>query len=273
MNIIDQTFLLETSWVQCPKIDKVNDILKTITIPNFVRGSGKAFVRLRKLESNYREWVKDLVDLSEFSHCYFVNGVTDAINQWIATEKRQWQYLAGDYEYANMISGLGNKVQYINSSDVLYISNPECATGNFIELRDIPNPIILDCAYLGSTEKRKMYIPKNTEQVWFSFSKGWGLIGQRAGLVFTKHPHRSLEPMKQSEAWNYTSVEVALAITDNFDIDTVYNQYRHKQLEICKTNNFIPADCFFIANSTSDEYSRRRRLNNTARLNIGNLLK
>ena len=72
MNIMDQTFLLETSWVQCPKIDKVNDILKTITIPNFVRGSGKAFVRLRKLENNYREWVKDIVDLSEFSHCYFV---------------------------------------------------------------------------------------------------------------------------------------------------------------------------------------------------------
>jgi hypothetical protein len=273
MNIADQTFLLETSWVQCPKIDKVDDILKTMAIPNFVRGSGKAFVRLRKLESKYREWVKDIVDLSEFTHCYFVNGVTDAINQWIATENRPWQYIEGDYEYANMISGQGNKVKYINSSDVLYVSNPACATGNFIDLKDIPNPIILDCAYLGSTEKKRMYIPKTTEQVWFSFSKGWGLVGQRAGLVFTKQPHKSLAPMKQSEAWNYTSVEVALAIIDNFDIDTVYNQYRANQIEICKENDFIPADCFFIANSISETYSKRRRINNIARLNISNLLK
>lgn len=273
MNIADQEYLINTSWVQCPKIDKVSDILSNMEVPNFVRGSGKAFVRLRKLENKYREWVKDIVDLSEFTHCYFVNGVTDAINQWVATETRSWQYLEGDYEYANMISNRGNKVTYINSSDVLYISNPACATGNFIELKDLPNPIILDCAYLGSTRKQKMYIPKTTEQIWFSFSKGWGLIGQRAGLVFTKQPHKSLEPMKQSEAWNYTSVEIALAVIDNFDIDTVYNQYRDKQLEICKENNFTPADCFFIANSTSTEYSKRRRINNIARLNIGNLLK
>jgi|TARA_B110000503_G_scaffold68729_1_gene107351 hypothetical protein len=271
--INNQPYLINTPWVQCPKIDKVSDILSNTEVPNFVRGSGKAFVRLRKLENKYREWVKDIVDLSEFIHCYFVNGVTDAINQWVATETRSWQYLEGDYEYANMISNRGNKVTYINSSDVLYISNPACATGNFIELKDLPNPIILDCAYLGSTRKQKMYIPKTTEQIWFSFSKGWGLIGQRAGLVFTKQPHKSLEPMKQSEAWNYTSVEIALAVIDNFDIDTVYNQYRDKQLKICKENNFTPADCFFIANSTSTEYSKRRRINNIARLNIGNLLK
>lgn len=264
--------LINSPWVQCPAIPEVDSIVKSIQIPTFHRGSGKGLARLNHLESLYRDWVKDIVDLTDFTHCYFVNGVTDAINQWVATEKRSWQYLEGDYEYANMICGKGTKSKYINTSDVLYVSNPACATGNFIEIKDINNPVILDCAYIGSTEKRKLFVPKNTEQVFFSFSKGWGLIGQRAGLVFSKKPHKSLDPMKQVEAWNYTSVEIAISIVKNFDIDTVYNMYRPKQLDFCKENNFTPADCFFIANSTDEEYAVRRRIGNLARLNLCDLL-
>tara|TARA_R110000772_G_scaffold40435_2_gene94673 strand:+ start:132 stop:947 length:816 start_codon:yes stop_codon:yes gene_type:complete len=260
--------LKRTPYVQCPLIPAVEEIIKNIHVTNFVRGKGEARSRLNLLEQQYREWVKDVVDLSDFTHCYFVNGVTDAINQWIATETRPWQFIEGDYEYAQMISNNGNKVKYINSKEVLYISNPACATGNFIQIKDISNPVILDCAYLGSTAKQKMFVPKNTEQIWFSFSKGWGLIGQRAGLVFTKEPHESLELMKNVEAWNYTSVELALLVINNFDIDTTFNMYRAQQEEICNTLNLVPSDCFFIANSTDDEYKQRRRSGSVARLDL-----
>jgi hypothetical protein len=255
-------------YVQCPLIPEVEDLIKDIYITNFARGKGDARTRLTLLEEKYREWAKDVIDLSDFENCYFVNGVTDAINQWVATETRSWQFLEGDYEYAQMISGKGYKAKYLNNTDVLYISNPACATGNFIDLKEFPNPVILDCAYLGSTKKHKMHIPKNTEQVWFSFSKGWGLIGQRAGLVFTKQPHKSLEPMKRVEAWNYTGVELALKIIDNFDIDTTFNMYKQRQTEICKLLNLTPSDCFFIANSIDDEFKLRRRVGNVARLDL-----
>lgn len=264
--------LINSPWVQCPAIPEVDSIIKNIQIPTFHRGSEKGFARLNHLEILYREWVKDIIDLENFPYCYFVNGVTDAINQWIATEKRPWQYLEGDYEYANMISNSGTKSKYINTNDVLYVSNPACSTGNFIKIKDINNPVILDCAYIGSTEKRKIVVPKNTEQVFFSFSKGWGLVGQRIGLVFTKEPHISLSLMKSVEAWNYTGVEIAIAIVENFEIDTIYNNYRPKQLEICKQNNFDPADCFFIANTSDKEYAARRRTGNLARLNLCDLL-
>lgn len=272
MNKAYKSIMKKNPWVQCPVIPSVQELLDTIKIVNYTRGEGKAQKRLTHLENLYREWIKDIVDLKDFKYCYFVNGVTDAINQWVATEDRPWQFRDGDYEYANMISGKGNKVKYTNSTDVLYVSNPSCATGNFIELSDLPNPIILDCAYLGSTEKRKMYIPKTTEQIWFSFSKGWGLIGQRAGLVFTKEPHKSLDPMKRVEAWNYTSVEVAIAIVQNYDIDTVYSLYKPVQRRLCKEYNLEPSDCFFIANSKNSEYSVRRRVGDIARLDLSYIM-
>jgi len=262
----------KTPWVQCPPIDSVQQLLTTIPVTNYTRGSGKATERLDYLESLYREWVKDIINLSEFTYCYFVNGVTDAINQWVATETRTWQYLQGDYEYANMIGGDGYSVNEIKPEQLLYISNPACETGNFISLDNIDNPVILDCAYIGSTDIQTITPPKNTEQVWFSFSKGWGLIGQRSGLVFTKEPHRSLHPMKTVEGWNYTSVETAIAIVENYDINTVYTQYKQLQLDVCTELDVTPSDCFFIATSTNPEYSMRRRANDIARLDLSKIL-
>lgn len=272
MNKTAVSIMKKNPWVQCPEIPHVQKLLETIEVVNFKRGTGLARKRLDLLEDLYRDWILDIVDLKDFEYCYFVNGVTDAINQWIATEDRPWQFLEGDYEYANMICGKGNKTKYINNTDVLYVSNPACSTGNFVNLDNIPNPIILDCAYLGSTFKQKIHIPKTTEQIWFSFSKGWGLIGQRAGLVFTKQPHKSLHPMKRVEAWNYTSVEVALAIVENYDIDTVASEYKPVQRRLCEQYNLEPSDCFFIATSTDDEYKERRRVKNIARLDLSYLM-
>ena len=264
--------LTRNPWVQCPQIPSVQKLLESVRVVNYTRGAGEAKKRLDLLETLYREWVNDIVDLEDFRYCYFVNGVTDAINQWIATEDRSWQYFEGDYEYANMISGKGNKTKYLNNTDVLYVSNPACSTGNFIKLNDIPNPVILDCAYIGSTLKQKIEVPKTTEQIWFSFSKGWGLIGQRSGLVFTKQPHKSLHPMKRVEAWNYTSVETALAIVQNYNIDTVASEYKPVQRRLCEQYNLKPSDCFFIATSKDKAFEARRRIPNIARLDLSVLM-
>mgnify|MGYP001170273799 FL=1 len=265
--------LFDSPWVQSPQIPSVQQLIKTVEPVNYPRGSGQARQRLDLLEQKYRAWVSDCIDLAQFKHCYFVNGVTDALNQWIATESRPWQYLKGDYEYARMIGGKGECVDEIQPDKLLYISNPACATGNVIELDKIENDVILDCAYVGTTSKHQILPPKNTEQIWFSFSKGWGLIGQRSGLVFSKRPHRSLNIMKRVEAWNYTSVEICLAILANYDIDTVYNEYRQKQIDVCTEMNLTPSDCFFIANSTHEEYAKRRRTGNIARLDLSKLLR
>ena len=264
--------IIKNPWVQCPEIPKVNNLLKTVSVTNFYRGSNQAKTQLNNLEQKYRQWIKEVVDLTDFPYFYFVNGVTDALNQWIATEHRSWQFLEGDYQYPQMISNTGVCVSEVQADRVLYISNPACATGNLIELEDYNVPVILDCAYIGSVPKQKMHIPSNTEQVWFSFSKGWGLVGQRMAVVFSKQPHKSLEPMKRVEAWNHTGVEIAHAIIDNFDIDTICNEYKILQDSICKELNLEPADCFFIANSTDEIYEVRRRTGNIARLDLSYIM-
>jgi len=272
MNKLYKSIMKKNPWVQAPQIPQVQSLLNTITPVNYTRGNGTAKKRLDLLEQQYREWVKDIIDLTEFRHCYFVNGVTDALNQWIATETRPWQYLKGDYEYAKMIGGNASSVEVIQPDTLLYISNPACATGNIIDIDKIQNDVILDCAYVGSTAIQTIVPPVNTEQVWFSFSKGWGLIGQRSGLVFTKQPHKSLSIMKRVEAWNYTSVEICLAVIANFKIDDIYNMYKEKQYQICKEYSLTPSDCFFIANSTHEEYIVRRRQGNVARLDLSYIL-
>jgi len=263
--------LIYNPWVQCPHIKEVDNLISNFTTKNFYRGSGYARSRLDLLELRYRDWISEITNLDSFSYCYFVNGVTDAINQWCLQETREWQYFIGDYEYPKSITGKGLRVSKPKKDTLLYVSNPFCATGDFINIENLECPVILDCAYVGATRKYKIGLPKNTEQVWFSFSKGWGLIGQRLGLVFSKYKIPSLELMKKVECWNFNGVELCHLILDNFATDTVYNMYRKKQEQICRDWNFDPSDCFFIAKTTDTEYRKRQRIKGLARIDLSKI--
>ena len=117
-------------------------------------------------------------------------------------------------------------------------------------------------------------MPVNTEQVFFSFSKGFGLVGQRLGLVYTKEPHATLHRLKEFENWNYNSVKTISLIMDNFAVDDMWNRYRQQQLKICEQYNFVASDCFFLATTKDPYYTRRRRMkwNNNARICITPLI-
>lgn len=278
-NISRQIDYLKTSrWVQSPPNEHANELVRNVTIPDFVRGEGKAKDRLDYLESIFRARMKEFVDLDCFPNFYFVNGVTDAINQWLSTETRQWYYLQGDYEYARQVTKDGESCNtiYSDSSKVLYISNPSAFDGNFHCISHINGPVILDCAYIGSTQIQPFDIPIGTEQVFFSFSKGWSQIGQRLGVIFTKTPHQSLHLMKAVECWNYTGVEMCIKLLQEYSMDDMHNLYKEKQQQVCSDYNLTPSDCFFIATSTDEQYRARRRvassINTLARLNLFQLL-
>lgn len=260
--------LLKNPWVQCPNLKVVNSLISNCSVQNFYRGTGYPTKRLTNLENKYRDWIKEIVDLKDLKYFYFVNGVTDAINQWCLHEKREWQFFKGDYEYPHAITGTGEKVVSIDPNKVLYISNPFCATGDFVDIENIETPVILDCAYVGATKKQEIKLPKNIEQVWFSFSKGWGLIGQRLGVVFSRYKIPSLEIMKMVECWNFNGVELAHLILDNFDPDSTFKMNMQKQQEICNDWDFEPSDCFFIAKSYKQEYKVRQRIPGVARIDL-----
>lgn len=279
-------------YVNVPRIKDVEKLLQTQKVSDtyFSRGSGEATKELNHVEATHRHWVSPMIDLSDFPYCYYTHGVTDAIHHWVLNNKSLWQYMEGEYEYAGMIGPKGTSVcdvpgQYMNekthraglsakidSNKPMYISIPSAADGNIFypkvdTWRNNP-PVILDCTYVSSTAIKTIEVPKTTEQVFFSFSKGFGLIGSRLGLVYTKEPHPTLHKLKEYENWNYSGVRTMQMLMNNFAVDSMYNRYKDMQLAICKEYNFTPSDCFYLATTHDRYYTRRRRMrwNDSARI-------
>ena len=256
------------------------------------RGDGQATKDLDSVEQTHRKWVGEIIDLANFKYCYFVNGTTDAIHHWKIIEQREWQKFEGEYEYPDAIGPFGDVCcdvpgQYmgedgrsaiqavVDPNKPIFISIPSSADGNFFK-PSLPKdvPVILDCTYIGSTNIQRIDIPKNTEQVFFSFSKGFGVIGQRLGLVYTKEEHPTLARLKRLENWNYNGVRTIQMIMNNFTVDEMWNRNREKQIKICNEYGFKPSDCFFLATTKDLYYKERRRMrwNNDARICITPLI-
>ena len=280
-------------YVNVPRIRDVETLLQTQKVSDtyFSRGSGEATKELNHVEATHRHWVSPMIDLSDFPYCYYTHGVTDAIHHWEMTDKRPWQKLCyGEYEYRDMIGSKGSVTcdvpgQYmdkkthraalpgvVDPSKPLYISTPSAADGNIFNApvdswKNSP-PVILDCTYVSSTAIKTIEVPKTTEQVFFSFSKGFGLIGSRLGLVYTKEPHSTLHKLKEYENWNYVGVRTMQLLMNSFAVDSMHTKYKDKQLAICKEYNFTPSDCFYLATTHDRYYTRRRRMrwNDSARI-------
>ncbi len=269
-----QKELRNNPWVDVPMTADVWNLLKEIRVSDtyYRRGDGQATQDLDWVEATHRNWVKDIIDLSDFGYCYFTNGTTDAIHHWLMTEDREWQHFQGEYEYPSLIKPgtevcTGYKEYTIDPNKILYVSIPSAADGNFCDI-NVDCPVILDCTYISSTSIHTIDIPPNTEQIFFSFSKGFGLVGQRLGLVYTKEPHKSLHTLKGFENWNYTGPKVIDYMMSNFKVDTMWKTHRPWQLEMCREYSLIPSDCFFLATTGDPYYKRRRRMkyNPAARL-------
>ena len=268
---IKQT-IINNPWIRSPRFKLINSLLKDINVSDVYSEKNKH--QLTDVMLKFRIWVSEIIDLSDFQHMYFVNGATDAIHQWHATEKREWQVINGDYTYGRRISQTGEllSLSELSKDRVLYISNPSAIDGNYLDddvidhINSIGCPVILDMAYVGATKKKTTKLLNNVEQVWFSFSKGWGLAEQRLGLVFSKTPHQSLEVMYQVDVWNYTGVTIIDKLISNFEVDHIYNLMLKHQIKICYDWKLIPSDTYLIANTVDEEYKERRRNGKNARL-------
>ena len=282
--------LRNNPWVDVPMTADVWHLLKEIRVSDtyYRRGDGQATQDLDWVEAQHRNWVKDIIDLSEFPYCYFTNGTTDSIHHWLMTEDREWQQFSGEYEYPGLIRK-GSEVctgymEYKMDPDkILYVSLPSASDGNFANINyhhsqykgtQVNCPVILDCTYISSTSIKRINPPNLTEQVFFSFSKGFGLVGQRLGLVYTKEPHKSLHTLKQFENWNYGGPKIMELIMSNYKVDDMWKTHRAWQLAMCKEYSLIPSDCFFLATTKDNYYRRRRRMkwNDDARICITPLI-
>ena len=211
----------------------------------------------------FRQWIKEIVDLSEFPNAYPICGITEGINQLLIDHPYSIEMMKGEYGWIGV-----QRPHMMGPSTVKYVSSPFSATGDFLSNDKIESalPTFLDCAFIGSTEKRKLEIPKNVTYIAFGFSKGFGVNQFRTGFLFAREKHTSLDTWLGPNYHNLVGLHVAKKIMENFEVDYVYKKLRNIQLEICSDNNLIPSDSVFLAKSLSEEHSHYKRGDGTYRL-------
>jgi len=211
---------------------------------------------------NITEWLKPICDLSSFKNRYPLNGITEGLNYWLWQEKRSIEVRDGEYGWVQ-----GNK-----TGEVIYWSYPFAGDGNFY---DIPThkPVILDLAYCGSTQVKKIEIPDNVEIVFFGLSKCFGLQNYRIGYMWSKKKIDYLDPLiNWAKYYNYYAVSLGDALINNTSVDLVYNTLRPYQTEICNKLNLIASDTVWLATSSDSVYDSMKR-GKTNRLCLTNFMK
>lgn len=194
-------------------------------------------------------WLKPVVDLSKF-HVYPMNGITQGLDWWYDKERRAVTLERGDYQWIHPKAG---------TKRIHYVSVPSAIHGNFV---DIPQntPTAVDLAYVGSTQIKRIDIPKNTEFVFYSFSKPFGVRNIRTGWIFTRTPDERLDAITNSaKYYNYYANSIAEEIMKNFDIDFVWNKLKDKQKSVCETYGFTPSDSVWLATTENAAYDKFKR--------------
>ena len=234
----------------------------------YIHTANDKFLSLLREETiaNFREWVKDIVDLEDFPYAYPVNGATHGIDQWLIENKDSpIQQGSGEYQWAKMQRPDIEVTNY--PSTRAYVSNPYSATGNFDGRHLTYNvPMLLDCAFVGATMKRKIFVGSNVEAVTFSLSKGFSLNLFRCGFIFSRQPIAALESLMSFNYFNAPSVFIMNDIIKNFAVDYVHEKLKGVQKEICDEYSLTPSDCVFLATSTNPIYDHWKRGNGTNRL-------
>lgn len=231
------------------------DVRKTISSINLDLDS------VFEYKTSIVNWLKPVVDLSKF-YIYPTNGITEGLNWWIANEYRTIHIKKGDYQWVLPKQGNG---------DILYMSNPSAIDGNW---KTIPTdiPVALDLAYVGSTAINPITIPENVEYVFYSLSKSFGIRNVRTGWLFTKKPDLKLDALVyHAKYYNYSALNVAEKIINNFSINYIHNKYQKQQRQICKELNIIESDSVWLATSADSLYNKFIRSENIARLCLAGL--
>lgn len=214
-----------------------------------------------QFKSKITEYLKPYCDLSQFEYLYPINGVTEGLNYWMWEEKRDIQFREGDYVWVE-----GKEI-----GDVHYWTSPASFDGNFCEI-PTDKPVVLDLAYLLSTDIVPFDIPDNVEKVFFSFSKCFGLRNYRIGYYWSKTPDRRLDPLiKSGKYYNYHSMQLGEKLIEKIPIDLVYKTLAPIQIELCKEIKLLPSDVVWLATSDDPIYDKFRR-NYTNRLCIAKFI-
>lgn len=216
------------------------------------------FDSVKKYKTNIVQWLKPIVDLSDF-YVYPTNGITEGLDWWWGRSEYHIWSSAGEYQWVDHKRS-GMAPHYV------YQSIPSAIDGNYCNVSN-HNKVALDLAYVGSTKIQKIDLHEGVEKVFFSLSKPFGIRNVRTGWYFSRQPDKKREALTDSaKYYNYFAHDVAETVISNFDIDYVHNQLYNKQAKVCKQLDFIPSDSVWLATTKNKEYAKFMRNGETARI-------
>jgi len=224
-----------------------------------------------------RRWLNPVVDLSGFPHAYHVNGTHNSIERWLAGEKRPIFCFRGEYPYA---AALTDRINTVDSVDqipehaVVYLSNPFSSTGRYDHrYHQITCPVVLDLAYVGTTDQHSIEITSNTEQVFWSASKCFGLGCFRTGYRFT----RAADPMQDILARvgyaNWSSVRMLRLALETYGPFDTWQLLREHYQSILSCNDLEPSHSYLLGIShDQQQHGVFAREDGTLRVPVGRVL-
>lgn len=246
-------FLLKQSTaVRTPVIPEVKQVIDKIK-PDY---DG-----VKPYKTNIKEWLKPIIDLSEF-HVYPINGITEGLDWWWGRSEYNIWRPVGEYQWVDNKRG-GMYPHYV------YQSIPSAIDGNYKKVNN-HTKVVLDLAYVGSTKVQKIELHDGVEKVFFSLSKSFGIRNIRTGWYFSKTPDKKLRALvSAAKYYNYYAVSIGEEIINNFDIDYVYKKLQTEQSRVCKELNLIPTDSIWFGNTQNKEYKKFMRDEINARVFLG----
>ena len=242
MTTIKDRILGLSRAIRTPVLPEVLDVIQDIR---------PEYDSVAEYKTSIVDWLKPIVDLSRF-HVYPMNGITQGLDWWYDKEQRSVTMAKGDYQWIDPKDG---------TKRIHYVSVPSAIDGNFV---DIPKdtPTAVDLAYVGSTWTQKINLPKNTEVVFYSLSKSFGVRNIRTGWIFTRQEDPRLEALvHNAKYYNYYANAVSEKIISKFPVDYIRNRLYTQQDEICKQLNVSPSDSVWLATTTDSDYDKFKRGN------------
>lgn len=223
-----------------------------------------------------KDWLKPVIDCSDFTYVYHSNGTHASIEQWLLKETRPIYCFRGEYTYPLHLRDnitVIDTVDQLPDNAVVYMSMPFSATGKYDDRYvQVPNPVILDLAYVGTTHLHKIEITPNTEQIFWSGSKAFAIGHYRTGVRFTKTPDATQEHINSVGYVNWLGLDVLSKCVDMYSVLDLYNMFEDTYYRICLNNNLQKSDTFLIAHGTEHKYNWLAREDGTLRVPTGLIL-
>ena len=251
-----QKLLKQSTAIRTFPVKKVKDIVDMFYVDDHIE--------VKPFTSNITEWLKPVIDLSDFKYLYPTNGITEGINYWYMQEDRKVFRHKDDYIW----------LPESDSGDIIYMSSPSSASGN---IKNIPQdiPVVLDIAHVGSCSKKVSFgkPPENVEKVFFSLSKCFGLRNYRIGYYWSRTPDKQLERLIGSaKLYNYYSMALGEEIIKKVCPYDVHHYLKPIQEKLCDELDMTPSDSVWLATTNNKDYDKFRK-GDTNRISLCELIK